>query len=49
MGPLSSLSTLYGTGDCMIMWALAETMKAATEMIDRIDMLMMGIFRSCND
>jgi hypothetical protein len=50
MGLLSILSTLYGTGDSMMMWALIEAKSAAAAtMVDRIDMMVVMSFRSCND
>jgi hypothetical protein len=50
MGPLSILSTLYGTGDSMMIWALTEAKNAAAAtMVDRIDMMVVMSFRSCND
>ena len=51
IGALSILSALYGTGDFMIMWALAVAKIAAVAMmVDRRDMvLMVEVMISYND
>jgi hypothetical protein len=51
IGALSILSALYGTGDFMIMWALAVAkMAAAPMMVDRKDMMLeVEVMISYND